>query len=78
MNSVGVLPDCPFIINQGGAAKRRRWRAPSPGSALGRPPGTGAPRWSAAADQSRLIQIPLVLRGAIFLGFDCPARRHRV
>jgi len=24
----------------------RRWRAPPPGSALGRPPGTGAPQQS--------------------------------
>jgi transposase len=43
-----------------------------------RPPGTGAPRWSAGRRSIRLIQTPLVLRGAIFLGFDCPARRDRV
>jgi hypothetical protein len=70
--------------HQGGAATRRRWRAPSPGSALGARPGTGAPRRHGRAAPvswaqiNPLIQTPLVLRGDIFLGFDCLARGHRV
>jgi hypothetical protein len=63
---------------QGGAATRRRWRAPSPGSALGAPARHGRAALVSWAQINPLIQTPLVLRGAIFLGFDCLARRHRV
>ena len=71
---------CRIILSkyQGGAAARRRWRAPSPGSALGAPARHGQAALVSWRRSIRLIQTPLVLRGAIFLGFDCPARRHRV
>ena len=65
--SAAVIKAAP-LRTAAGALRRRalRW---------GRPPGTGAPRWSAGRRLIRLIQTPLALRGAIFLGFDCPARR---
>jgi hypothetical protein len=57
-----------------GAAAR-----PPPGSALGRPPGTGAPTpASTPADQPHSFRHRQCCNEAIFLGFHCPARRHRV
>jgi hypothetical protein len=69
-SSAAVIKAAP-LRTAAGALRRRalRW---------GRPPGTGAPRWSAGRRLIRLIQTPLALRGAIFLGFDCPARGRRV
>jgi hypothetical protein len=51
---------------------------PPPGSALGRPPGAGAPSHRSTPQIRLAIQhAGAAAQAAIFLGFDCPARAHR-
>ena len=66
-------------LGQGGAAARRRWRAPHRALRWGRPPGTGAPPTARSPDQSR----PPGSAGRYCTRpssspHHCPARGHRV
>ncbi len=77
MNSASVLPNCPFILNQGAAAARRRWPGVSGGLSLGRParrtPGhTGCDPGS--------VRFPAIMQvlSAVFLALAWPARGYRV
>ena len=69
-----ALPKCPLIMIKSGAAGALRRRA----LRLGRPPGTGAPTPGSSRRSTQLIHKQPVLQAAIFLGFHCPARRHRL
>jgi len=56
-----------YFLDQERRRRAARLARLPPGSALGRPPGTGAPRWPAGADQARSFRRGLECPGQVLL-----------
>ena len=76
MVALGALGALDHAADQGGAAARHRG-APATGLCAGAPARHGRAHLTATMDQDSSHSIQTGT-GPVFLGFDCPARGHRV